>query len=314
MPPAPSGQPSDGPSGPAGPSRDFNPAVVIPAFGRIEATRRCLASLRSAGIRRPILVDDCGTAGGDVLVRDFEDLDVVRTETPVWWSGGIVQGIDRALARGDRSFLLFNQDVTVAPDYFERLERTARAHPAALVGSTVLYSRDPGCVWSAGGRVEWFGRGVRVCYHGSSVDRLPAEPFDVDWLPGMGTLVSEEILRAAGTLDAKRFPMAWGDADFSMRVRERGIRVIVDPAARLMHDVGDYDPRVAGAPPVRTYLRWLRDPRHNISLSAQAEIWRRHGPKGLWPLSFAMRVAVLLANFVRIRARYPRGRVEAERG
>ncbi|MFI5413886.1 MAG: hypothetical protein ACHQ0I_04805, partial [Candidatus Lutacidiplasmatales archaeon] len=249
--------------------------------------------------------DDCGAAGGEILAGDFHDLDVVRTDSPVWWSGGIVQGIDRALERGDRHFLLFNQDVTVAPDYFRRLGDTVRRHPGALIGSTVLYSGEPRRVWSAGGKVEWFGRGVRVCHYGRSVDELPEEPFEVDWLPGMGTVVSSEVLRVAGTLDAKRFPMAWADADYSMRVRELGIQVIVDPRARLYHEVGSYDPRVAGAPLFRTYLRWLRDAHHNISLSAQAEIWRRHGPRGFWGLSFAIRVAVLLANYVRIRALYP---------
>ncbi len=290
----------------------FDPAVIIPAYGRIDATRRCLTSLRKAGLRRPILIDDCGMAGGEILVGEFDDLDVVRTETPVWWAGGIIRGIGRAQARGDHAFLLFNQDVTVAPDYFQRLRDTVGRFPGALVGSTVLYSGEPRRVWSAGGKVEWFGRGFRVCHHGSSVDDLPKEPFEVDWLPGMGTFIPEEVLRLVGMLDAERFPMAWADADFSMRVRKRGVRVIVDPAARLFHEVGSYDPRIAGAPPVRTYLGWLRDARHNISLSAQAEIWRRHGPRGLWPVSFAMRVMVLIANYVRIRLLYPRGRSPAE--
>lgn len=291
-----------------GDSRRFDPAVIIPAFGRVEATRRCLASLRSGGFRRPILVDDTGSAGGALLVEEFSDLDVVRTESAVWWAGGIVAGIERARERGDRDFLLFNQDVTVARDYRERLAETVGRYPGALVGSTVLYAGDPGRVWSAGGAVEWFGRGVRVCHYGARVDELPAEPFDVDWLPGMGTYVPGSVLDRVGTLDAERFPMAWADADFSLRVRGRGIRVVVDPSARLFHEVGTYDARVAGAPPFREYLRWLRDPRHNISVSAQAEIWRRHGPGALWPVSLGIRVLVLLANYARIRFLYPRAR------
>ncbi len=289
----------------------FAPAVIIPAYGRLESTRRCLASLRAAGARRPILIDDCGTAGGDLLAAETGDLDVITTSRPVWWAGAAVLGLAKAVERGDRHFLLFNQDVTAAPDYLRRLEETERVNPGTLIGSTVLYSNDPSRVWSAGGAAEWFGRGIRACHHGSPVKDLPAEPFEADWLPGMGTLVSLDVLRLAGTLDAERFPMAWADTDFSMRARERGVRVIVDPAARLFHEVGTYDPRVAGAPRMRTYLRWLRDPRHNVSLSAQTEIWRRHGPRGLWPVSLAMRVVVLLANYVRMRLLYPRERSEA---
>ena len=300
-------RPSTGRPGAAPPAEGFDPTVIIPAFGRVDATRRCLASLRRAGLGRNILVDDCGTAGGEVLAREFEGLEVVRTGSAVWWAGGIAEGIRRARARGDRAFLLFNQDVTVAPDYLRRLQETVARFEGAIVGSTVLYAGEPDRVWSAGGEVEWFGRGVRVLHYGSGVGELPREPFDVDWLPGMGTFVPAEVLDLAGGLDWERFPMAWADADFSMRVKGMGVRLIVDPAARLFHEVGSYDARVAGAPAFRTYVRWLLDPRHNISLSAQAEIWRRHGPR-LWRLSFGIRALVLLANYFRIRLLFPKAR------
>jgi GT2 family glycosyltransferase len=283
----------------------FAPTVIIPAYGRIESTRRCLESLRVAGARRLILIDDCGTAGGDVLAREYGDLDVVTTAAPVWWTGAIVLGLARAMERGDRSFLLFNQDVTAAPDYLEKLEQTERRYPGAMIGSTVLYATEPGRVWSAGGTVEWLGRGIRICHHGADVDALPGEPYPVDWLPGMGTLVSAEAIHRIGTLDAERFPMAWADADFTLRARRQGIPIIVDPRARLRHDVGSYDARVAGPPSLRTYVGWLRDERHNLSLPAQTEIWRRHGPRGLWPLSLGLRALVLLANYPRIRWLHP---------
>ncbi len=52
---------------------------------------------------------------------------------------------------------------------------------------------------------------------------------------------------------------------------------------------------------------WL-DPKHNLSLSAHAEIWKRHGPRLLWPLSLALRFGFLLLNFMRIRIKFPRER------
>jgi GT2 family glycosyltransferase len=99
--------------------------------------------------------------------------------------------------------------------------------------------------------------------------------------------------------------MAWGDLDFSLRAKRAGIPVLVAPKARLFHEVGDYDARVAGAPSVKQYAEWLADPKHNLSLSAHAEIWRRHGPRLLWPLSLAMRTAFLAINFLRIKFLFP---------
>jgi len=283
----------------------IQPTVLIPAHRRIEATRRALRSLREAGAERLLLIDDEGTAGGRELAREFPGLEVLTTDRPVYWTGAIVLGVQRCLARGDASVLFFNQDVTCVPDYFERLSETAARHPGALVGSAVVYGHDPGTVWSAGGRMEWFGRGMRVLHHGAPLASLPEQPYPVDWLFGMGTLVPSGVFARIGLPDAAMFPMSWGDTDFTLRARGAGLPVLVDPRARLKHEVGAYDARAAGPPSAELYVSWLRDDRHNLSLSAHAEIWRRHGPRFLWPLSLALRVLTLLANYLRIRVLFP---------
>jgi GT2 family glycosyltransferase len=277
----------------------------MPAFRRVDASRRAIASLRAAGAERIVFVDDEGSADGAALAREFSDLDVIRTGAPVWWTGAIVLGIERARARGDEAVLFFNQDVTCAPGYFEKLLATAASNPGALVGSAILYAQDPSRVWSAGFAVEWWGRGIRVLGHGLPVESLPKEAFPADALFGMGTYVPCAVFDRIALPDAERFPMAWGDLDFSLRAKEAGIPVLVEPAARLFHEVGDYDARVAGAPSWKTYASWMADDRHNLSLSAHAEIWRRHGPRLLWPLSLALRVGVLCVNFLRIHLLFP---------
>jgi GT2 family glycosyltransferase len=277
----------------------------MPAFRRVEASRRAIASLRAAGAERIIFVDDEGTAEGGALAGEFPGLDVIRTGKPAWWTGAIVLGIVRARALGEEAVLFFNQDVTCAPDYFARLLAAVEKNPGAVVGSAILYAQEPSRVWSAGGAVEWWGRGIRVLRHGAPVSSLPTEPFKVDWLFGMGTYVPIEIFDRIGLPDAARFPMSWGDLDFSLRAKRAGIPVLVAPDARLFHQVGDYDARVAGAPTVRQYAGWMADDKHNLSLSAHAEIWRRHGPRILWPISLLIRVGFLCVNFIRIRFLFP---------
>ena len=198
--------------------------------------------------------------------------------------------------------------MTVAPGYFERLAATAVRFPDAVIGSAVVYAQREAVVWSAGARMEWFGRGFRVLHHGGPVDELPEEPFPVDWLFGMGTYVPASVFERIGLPDADRFPMAWGDADFTLRALGAGIPILLDPRLRLSHEVGRYDARVAPAPTFAEYVSWLRSPIHNISLSAQREVWRRHGPRGLWRVSFALRFLFLLVNFVRIRFLFPTAR------
>ena len=243
----------------------MQPTVVVPAFGRPESTRRALRSLARAGAVRVVLVDDGGCGHGDELGREFPGVEVLRTERAVYWTGAIRVGIEHALANGAGSVLFFNQDVTLAPGYFERLAATAARHEGAVIGSAVVYAQEEGLVWSAGARMEWLGRGFRVLHHGGSVDRLPETPFPVDWLFGMGTCVPAGVFERIGLPDADRFPMAWGDADFTLRARGAGIPILLDPGLRLSHEVGRYDARVAPAPSFAEYVSWLRSPTHNIS-------------------------------------------------
>ncbi len=212
-------------------------------------------------------MDDEGTAEGSALQNEFPGLDVIRTEKPAWWTGGIVLGIERARAAGEDAVLFFNQDVTCAPDYFAHLLATVEKNPGALVGSTICYAQEPARVWSAGGAVEWWGRGIRVLHHGASSESLPKEPFPADWLFGMGTYVPVEVFDRIGLPDAARFPMAWGDLDFSLRAGRAGIPVVVAPAARLFHEVGDYDARVAGAPSAEALRRLAGGSTSTTSLS-----------------------------------------------
>jgi GT2 family glycosyltransferase len=283
----------------------IQPTILIPAYRRRDATRRALLSLRSAGAARLLLVDDEGSAGGPELAAEFPGLEVLTTTRPVFWTGAIVLGIERCLSRGDPHVLFFNQDVTAAPDYLQRLSETATRHPGALIGSVVLYAHDPSLVWSGGVRMEWFGRGMRVLHHGAPISRLPREPYEADWLFGMGTLVPAEVFERIGLPDAETFPMSWGDTDFTLRARAAGFPILVDPRARLSHEVGSYDARASGPPSARRYVSWMLDRRHNLSLSAHAKIWRRHGPRYLWPLSLALRIVYLIANYARIRLLFP---------
>lgn len=250
-------------------------------------------------------MDDEGSASGEEMAREFPGIEVIRTMSPLWWTGCIALGVARALESGEKAVLFFNQDVSCAGDYFDRLAEAAARYPGAMLGSAILYAHDPERVWSAGGAIEWWGRGIRGLHHRAKVSQLPAEPFEAGWLFGMGTLVPSGVFSRIGLPDAQRFPQAWGDVDFTLRARKAGIPLLVVPRARLYHEVGAYDPHAAGPPSARLYAEWLRDPRHNISLSAHAALWRRHGPRLLWPLSLALRVLVLLANFVRIRLLFP---------
>ena len=92
------------------------PAVLMPAFRRVDASRRAIASL-GAGVGTDHLRGRQGGGGRGDLAREFPDVDVIRTTWPAWWTGAIVLGIEAGAGGGDEAVLFFNQDVTCATDY-----------------------------------------------------------------------------------------------------------------------------------------------------------------------------------------------------
>ena len=116
----------------------------MPAFGRLDSTRRAIRSLLEAGATHIVLVDDEGRGHGDEVRAEFPEVEVLRTEEPVFWTGAIRRGVVHALARGARAVVFFNQDVTVDRDYLERLRSTAASFPEAVIGPAVVPSARTG--------------------------------------------------------------------------------------------------------------------------------------------------------------------------
>ena len=144
------------------------PTVLVPAFRRVDASRRAIRSLLEAGAGRILYVDDAGEGGGDEIAREY----------PV--GGGRPHDRRRFSGRG-RSTSASRRPAAAATtpsssstrtsrarkDYFERLAEAVAATPAPSSGAPSMYAQEPERVWSAGGAVEWWGRGIRVLHHGA---------------------------------------------------------------------------------------------------------------------------------------------------
>jgi hypothetical protein len=230
---------------------DGAPAVII-GLAQAELAD-AVAPARRAG--RVLFVDDEGTASGGEMAREFPGLEVIRTERPLWWTGCIALGVERALEAGDPAVLFFNQDVTCAGDYLDRLAEAAALFPGAILGSAILYAHDPGSVWSAGGAIEWWGRGVRGLHHRANVSQLPAEPFQAGWLFGMGScrggLLPDAFPTRASPGRGRHLPP--GEGRFPRRAAGEGWYTKLALRPRR------------GETSTKRCISWMKDPKHNLS-------------------------------------------------
>lgn len=194
----PAPRPDDRPSAPPGPSL----AAVVPATDAPPTLDRCTAALR----------------GGE---RTADELFVQRGPA----GAGPAAARNAGAARAGGDVLVFvDSDVEVHADALARVARRFAEDPslAAVFGA---YDDAP----AAPGLTSRFRNLLHHHVHASSAGE--AETF---WA-GLGA-VRRADFEAVGGFDAERFPAASvEDIELGMRLRERGARIVLDPAIRGRH-------------------------------------------------------------------------------
>lgn len=215
-------------------------AVVILSWNQYEDSSECLASLRRVESPRfrIFLVDNGSTDGSpDKLEREFPDPIFIRNRENLGYVGGNNVGISAALNAGADYILLLNNDTVVHPGFLSELLSAARNNlKAGIIGARVVYYDNPNLLWALGGslqqpfgRIKMFGRDKP-----SEDRRWDNEQFD--HVPGAAMLVRAEVFRQIGMLDPDFF-LNWEDAEFCLRAKKAGWRIIVAPAALVRHKV-----------------------------------------------------------------------------
>ncbi|NJO67967.1 MAG: hypothetical protein HC830_00630 [Bacteroidetes bacterium] len=59
---------------------------------------------------------------------------------------------------------------------------------------------------------------------------------ELNWLPGMGTLIHETVVQKAGYWDNINFPQYHGDSEFTFRAYLNGFKIEVDPDLVIWND------------------------------------------------------------------------------
>jgi GT2 family glycosyltransferase len=199
-------------------------AVVLSWNGK-EDTLACLRSLEGEEVD-VIVVDN---ASEDGTAESVSGVDLIRNERNLGYAGGMNVGIRRALERGADAVLLLNNDVEVEPGAIEAL--IAATEGAGAVCPVIVFADDPRRIWYSGARFD-----PRRGYNGRHQSDEPAGPREAERICGAAVLIPREILESVGAFDEGLFAYV-EDADWSLRARERGNRLVVEPRSRARHKV-----------------------------------------------------------------------------
>jgi GT2 family glycosyltransferase len=207
-------------------------SVLLVLHNRAELTLRCLISLQYAAVPHElVIVDNASTDETRSLLHRIDVATVVRNEANV----GFVEAANQAAALARGEFLLFlNNDCELLPGSFE--SAVARLREDDGVGSVVgrLIALDGslqeagGIVW-ADGTCSGYGRGGNPQAPEFLFER------DVDFGSGALLLTRRSAFVELDGFDPVFRPAYYEDADYCLRLWERGRRVVYDPRAAALH-------------------------------------------------------------------------------
>jgi GT2 family glycosyltransferase len=130
-----------------------------------------------------------------------------------------------------------NNDVDMADDLLARLSgHLGTDRSIGAVAPVTVDARDGQTVLGAGASITpWRGK-LAHRYQGRPVGELPRDAYEVEAIEGAGPLIRTSALGHVGGWD-EGFFMYWEDAEWSVRARRSGLRLIVAPDAFLRHSV-----------------------------------------------------------------------------
>lgn len=133
-------------------------------------------------------------------------------------------------------FIVVNPDIRLPSLEFEKLLEPMRDPKVGAVAPMVL--NGAGGIEDSVRRFPTIPRlARRVLLKQRAPDyEWPTQPIDVDWSAGMFVVFRRESYQAVRGFDHLRFFMYMEDADICRRLKEKGWRVVLQPAVSVIHD------------------------------------------------------------------------------
>lgn len=183
------------------------------------------------------------------LTKKYPEVKLIVSPDNIGFAGGNNLGLKQALDDKNDIFVLLNNDTLVKKDFYKKiLSSPITKKDVGIVGGLIYFA--PGfefkkkykkeergkVIWYAGGQIDWDN--VYVSHR--AVDEVDKGQFkkveENDFVTGCLLITKRKVLEEVGLLNEKMF-LYLEDADFNIRVKRAGYKIIFDPRIKIWHKV-----------------------------------------------------------------------------
>ncbi len=209
-------------------------SIIIPVYGQHPTTFACLKSIAAEPPRdsfEVVIMDDCSPEPAATALASVRGVRIVRNPSNLGFIGNVNAGAQAA--RG-QWLIILNNDTLLRPNAINAMLDTFEQQAnVGLVGAKLLNADGTvqeagGIVWRDGSAWNW-GRGQNR--------EDPRFNFvrDADFCSGAALAIRRDLFLDMGGFDTHYAPAYYEDTDLAFRIRERGLRVLYQPAAEVFH-------------------------------------------------------------------------------
>jgi len=213
-------------------------AIVILNFNGIKDTLACLKSFEFETYPNYeiILVDNKSTDDSvSRLKEQYPKINLIESQSNLGFSGGNNLGVNYALEQKFDYIMLLNNDTLIHKPFLGyMIDAMQKDHTLAAVSPLIYFGPSLEEVWFGGAKVN-YKKGT--AYHENSQFQNQSESYHVDWLTGCAPLIRSSLLKQLGGFDIRYF-LYWEDVDLSLRLRELGYNLAIEPKAIINHLCG----------------------------------------------------------------------------
>lgn len=234
--------------------------IIIVNWNGKEVLQRCLTTLfayTSYPDYHVVVVDNASKDGSVEMVKEeFPAAKLIENEENLGFSKANNQGIRHAMRNGAKYVLLLNNDIEIAGREWltEMLNLLESDGKIGIVGCKLVY--PSGLIQHAGGVItvdSVYNRGDGEKDEGQYDTVRP-----VDFITGAVLLIKTEVIKKIGLLDEAFSPIYYEDADWCMRARFYGYKVMYSPVPVLVHKCGSDSKNLGKEKLFSARRNWIR--------------------------------------------------------